>query len=78
VILDFHALHVALLHLGDEFGIVDGLRTGFGRPKVIENGHQYDGDHYPEKEIFYEIVQTGYLILSVERLPAYFHNQWTG
>ena len=69
VVLDFHALHVALLDLGDEFRIVDVLRAGLGGPEIIEDRHQYDGDDDPQNQIFYEIIQTGYLNMAVRALP---------
>jgi hypothetical protein len=58
MILDFHALHVTLLYIGDEFGIVDVLRAGLGGPEIIEHRHQYNGDDNPQNQIFYEIIQT--------------------
>jgi hypothetical protein len=67
VVIDFHALHVALLHIGDEIGIVDGLASGLGGAEIIEDRHQDDGDDYPEHQIFYEIVQTYHLTMAAIR-----------
>jgi hypothetical protein len=66
MIFDFHPLYAALLNLMDEVGIVDRLRIGACRAKIIEDRHQHDGDHYPQDKILRQIIQTGYLNLLME------------
>ncbi|KTC43207.1 hypothetical protein AO269_04315 [Pseudomonas putida] len=56
IAIDRNAFDLAVLHLLDEVGIVEGLRL-VGAGEVVHDRHQDGGDDQPQDQILCHIVQ---------------------
>ena len=56
-ILNTNIINPPIVDHFHKLGVIDGLNRAGRLVKLVENGHQHDGDDQPKQQIFSQIIQ---------------------